>query len=99
MEWTLEHNYPLSAFFADACALTFLLGVAAWFVKQYHKCTKKPAKLFHKIERQAAQIAAQQAIDTEQDAQDAEQQHDIDQLVKKVAAMQEDIRMLNMGTK
>ena len=92
MEWTVEHNYPLSTFFADACALTFLLGVAAWCVKQYHKCRKKPEKLFRALE---LQIATQNMIDAQQDAGDAEQQQDIDQLVETVKAMQEEIRLLN----
>jgi hypothetical protein len=81
MEWTIAHNYPLSAFISDVCALTVVMALGSWFLKHYHNCRNIPHRLVEEHFGRAVQpISAEQAaIDMKQDQEDEEQQEEIDQ--------------------
>ena len=90
MEFTLTHNYPLSAFISDVCAMTMIMGLAHWFVKNWHKLTKRHIKLFTSLEQRAID-ARQDVKDAEQDERIATDERDIDQLQARLAKIEADM--------
>ena len=80
MEFTIAHNYPVSAFFADACALTVILGMSAWCLKTYHIFTRKDKMLFDRLDMQQ-----KQQTDDEQDLT-------LQTLAAQIAQLQSDVK-------
>eukprot|EP01049_Picozoa_sp_SAG25_P012084 SAG25_NODE_1572_length_2749_cov_1.356226_1_plen_183_part_00 len=95
LEWTIAHNYPLSAFFSDVCALTVVMALGSWCLKHYHRYRNIPDKLIQQHFGVSANSAEQAAIDLRQDQGDKEQQSEIDairQEMNKQAAELEAIK-------